>query len=133
MNIPRKEYENIDQYITDFPLEVRTILEKMRDTIRKTAPEAEEAIRYGMPTFILHGNLVHFAAFRHHIGFYPTGSGVAAFETELAPYVHGKGSIQFPIDQPVPYDLVRRIVEFRVRESMEKEKRIRSSGSRRMA
>ena len=133
MNIPRKEYENIDQYITDFPLEVRTILEKMRDTIRKTAPEAEEAIRYGMPTFILHGNLVHFAAFRHHIGFYPTESGVAAFETELAPYVHGKGSIQFPIDQPVPYDLVRRIVEFRVRESMEKEKRIRSSGDRRMA
>ena len=110
----------IDDYIRSSPENVRRILEEMRATIRDAAPGAEEAIRYGMPTFRLHGkNLVHFAAFAHHIGFYPIPSGIEAFKKELAPYKQGKGSVQFPLDQPMPYDLVKKIVIFRVTE-MEK-------------
>jgi uncharacterized protein YdhG (YjbR/CyaY superfamily) len=112
--------KTIDEYIRTFPPEVREILEKMRETIHETAPEAEEAIRYGIPTFRLNdGNLVHFAAFEHHIGFYPTPSAIKAFREELSPYKHAKGSIQFPIDRPIPYDLVRKIVEYRVKESLD--------------
>lgn len=107
----------MDEYIRSFPPEIRKILEEMRAVIRDEAPEAEEAIRYGMPTFRLHGkNLVHFAAFRHHIGFYPIPSAVEAFREELSPYKQGKGSVQFPPERPVPYDLVREIVRFRVAE-----------------
>ena len=108
----------MDEYIKTFPNDVRSILEKMRQTIQKAAPEAVEAISYQMPTFKLNGkNLVHFAAFKNHVGFYPIPSGIEAFKKELAPYQQGKGSVQFPIDKAVPYDLVRKIVIFRVKEN----------------
>jgi len=107
----------IDEYIAGFPLEVQTILLKVRAVIRNAAPEATEKISYQMPTYFLNGNLVHFAAFKHHIGFYPTPSAVAGFSAELAAYKNAKGSIQFPIDQPLPYDLIERMVRFRVEEN----------------
>ena len=107
----------IDTYIAGYPEEVQAILQEIRRTIHETAPEATEAISYGMPTFKLHGNLVHFAAFKNHIGFYPVPSGMAAFQEELAAYKQGKGSVQFPLDKPMPLDLIRRMVEFRVQES----------------
>ena len=110
----------IDEYIAGFPQEVQGILEQIRRTIHEAAPEATEAISYQMPTFKLYGNLVHFAAFQHHIGFYPVPSGIEKFKTELSVYKQGKGSVQFPLDQPIPYDLIRRIVEFRVEENLEK-------------
>ena len=122
MDAGKRQSKNIDEYIQTFPEEVQIILEKMRQTIRKAVPEAEEAISYQIPTFKLNGNLVHFAAFKNHIGFYPIPTGIQAFEEELSPYKQGKGSVQFPIDQPVPYDLVRRIVRFRVNESLGKVK-----------
>lgn len=118
----RKQFETIDEYIETFPVEVQIVLEKMRQTIRKAAPEAVEAISYQIPTFKLNGNLVHFAAFKHHIGFYPTSSGIEAFKKELSPYKWAKGSVQFPLDEPIPYDLVERIVAFRVKENLEKKK-----------
>lgn len=110
----------IDEYIAGFPGEVRVRLERIRQTIRKAAPEAEEAIAYRMPTFRLNGNLVHFAAFQKHIGFYPTPSGVENFRKELAPYATSKGAIQFPLDRPVPYALIGRIVKLRVKENQAK-------------
>ena len=117
----KRPFKTIDEYIRTFPKDVQTILEKMRKTIREAAPGAVETISYQMPTFKLNGRgLVYFAAFKNHIGFYPIPSGVEAFEKELSPYKHGKGSVQFPIDQPVPYDLVRRIVTFRVNENLGK-------------
>lgn len=112
-----KKYETIDGYIADAPEEVRGILEEMRRTIREAAPGAEEAISYQMPTFRLNGNLVHFAAFKMHIGFYPTPSGIEAFKDEITEYKSAKGSVQFPLDEPIPYDLVRRITEYRVKEN----------------
>lgn len=111
---------NIDEYIAGFPPEIQSLLEKMRATIRAAAPQAVEAISYQMPTFKLEGNLVHFAAFKHHIGFYPTPTGVAEFEEELSAYPRGRGSVQFPLDQSIPYDLVYRIVKFRVQQNLEK-------------
>jgi len=110
----------IDEYIAVFPEEVQERLQKIRETIREAAPGAEEAIKYRMPTFVLNGNLVHFAAFKNHIGFYPTPQGVEGFEQELSAYEGGKGSVQFPFDRPVPFDLIRRIVEFRARKNLEK-------------
>jgi uncharacterized protein YdhG (YjbR/CyaY superfamily) len=89
-------------------------------TIRKAAPEAEETINYQMPTFTLYGNLVHFAAYQHHIGFYPTPTGIEEFKNELSSYKGAKGSVQFPFDRPIPYDLIGRIVEFRVKENLQK-------------
>lgn len=115
-----KGYKNIDEYITSFPSGIQVILEKLRQTIHEAAPEAREAISYGMPTFKFNGNLVHFAAFEHHIGFYPTPSGTASFQKELAPYKSGKGSVQFPLDKPVPFGLVKKIVKFRVKENRER-------------
>lgn len=117
----KKQFKTIDEYIEAFPEDVQNILERMRQTIRKAAPEAVEAISYRMPTFKLNGkNLVHFAAFKNHIGFYPIPSGIKAFKKELSQYKVGKGSAQFPIDKPVPYDLVKKIVMFRVKENMKK-------------
>ena len=104
----------VDAYIATFPAEVQAALEAVRATIRAAAPEAEEKIGYGMPTFTLHGNLAHFAAWKGHIGFYPTGSGIAAFADELAPYASAKGSVRFPLGQPLPLDLIDRIVRQRV-------------------
>ena len=113
----RNQFETIDDYIKTFPTDVQSILGKMRQTIRKAAPEAIEAISYQMPTFKLNGkNLVHFAAFKSHIGFYPIPSGIEAFRRELSPYKQGKGSVQFPVDKPIPYDLVEKILRFRVKE-----------------
>jgi len=108
----------IDEYIGKFPSNVREKLEQMRQTIRKVAPDAEEDIRYGIPTFRLNGNLVHFAAFKNHIGFYPTPAGIEAFHQELSEYEMTKGAIRFPLDKPIPYGLVSRIVKYRVAESL---------------
>ena len=114
----RKQFQTIDEYIKAFPKDVQNILEKMRETIRKAAPEAVEAISYQMPTFKLNGkNLVFFAAFKNHMGFYPIPSGIEAFKEELSPYKQGKGSIQFPLDKPIPYELVEKIVKYRVKEN----------------
>ena len=107
----------IDAYIASFPEHIQALLQALRAAIRAAAPDAEEKISYQMPTFALHGNLVHFAAHPHHIGFYPAPSGIAAFAEELAPYKSSKGAVQFPLDQPLPLDLIRRIVEFRVEEN----------------
>ena len=112
--------KEIDKFIAGFPKEVREILEKIRETIRGAAPEAEETINYGIPTFTLGGNLVHYSAFKNHIGFYPTPSGVEKFKKELSAYEMAKGSVKFPLDQPIPYGLIQRIVEFRVKENLEK-------------
>src|SRR2546426_1510767 len=119
----KKHFKTIDEYIKASPTDVQGILQSLRLTIREAAPEAVETISYQMPTFKLNGRgLVYFAAFKNHIGFYPIPSGVEALEKELSPYKQGKGSVQFPIDQPVPYDLVRRIVTFRVNENLGKVK-----------
>jgi uncharacterized protein YdhG (YjbR/CyaY superfamily) len=112
--------KNIDEYIAGFPQDVQAILEKIRTTIRKAAPRAEETINYRMPTFTLKGNLVHFAAFKKHIGFYPTSTGIEKFKTELSGYKGAKGSVQFPFDQPIPYGLLSKIVKFRVKENLER-------------
>lgn len=110
----------IDEYISLFPKNIQKMLEEVRTTIRKAAPDAEEAISYGIPTFKLNGNLVHFAAFKSHIGFYPTPSGIEEFEKELSVYKQGKGSVQFPVDKPLPLDLIRKIVKYRIKKNAEK-------------
>jgi len=116
-----KQFKTIDGYIKTFPDEVQSILEKLRQTIRKVAPDAVETISYQMPTFKLNGkNLVHFAAWKNHIGFYPLPSGTEAFQKELSDYKSAKGSVQFPLDKPIPFDLVERIVVFRVRENLKR-------------
>ena len=118
MNSSRRRFETIDEYIAAFPPDVQSILEAMRNTIRESAPEAQEAMAYGIPTFRLNGNLVHFAAFKHHIGFYPGGpSAIEAFKNELTQFKQSKGTIQFPIDNPIPFELVKKIVKFRVKEN----------------
>jgi uncharacterized protein YdhG (YjbR/CyaY superfamily) len=114
--------KNIDHYIAGFPDDVQQILQRIRTTIRRAAPDAEEAIRYQMPTFRLEGNLVHFAAFKNHIGLYPTPSGTEKFREELSPYETGKGSIRFPLDKPIPYGLISGIVKFRAKENLERAK-----------
>lgn len=118
-----KKVSTIDDYIADFPAEVQTLLNQMRDTISKAAPKAEEAISYGMPTFKLGGNLVHFAAAKNHIGFYPAPSGIVAYEDELKnKYEYSKGAIQFPMDKKLPLALVTKITKFRAKENEEKAK-----------
>lgn len=112
--------KNIDEYIEGFPRDVHEILEKIRVTIRKAAPEAEETIKYGMPTFTLKGNLVYFAAFKKHIGFYPPAAGNAKLKKELAVYEGPKRSLQFPLDQPIPYALITRIVKARAKENSDR-------------
>ena len=120
MNMKRMPVTTIDDYIAGFPKDVQVILEELRATIRKAAPEAEETINYQIPTFTLNGNLVHFAAYKNHIGFYPTPSGIAAFKKELSAYEGAKGSVQFPIDKPLPLRLITKIVKFRVKENLER-------------
>jgi len=110
----------IDQYIAMFPEDVQAVLQQIRATIRAAAPDAVEKISYQMPTFAQNGNLVHFGAFKSHIGFYPVPTGIDAFKDELAVYKQGKGSVQFPLDQPMPLDLITRIVRFRVQENLTK-------------
>ena len=113
-------FSSIDEYIAMFPDDVQTRLQQLRATIKAAAPDATEAIKYQMPTFVLHGNVIHFAAHKAHIGLYPTPSGIDAFAAELAPYMAGKGTLQFPLDQPLPLDLITNIVEFRVAENTAK-------------
>lgn len=120
MDRVNKPPANIDAYISAFPEEIQTLLESVRQTIREAAPEAEETISYQIPTFKLHGNLVHFAAFKKHIGFYPTSSGIRIFQDELADYEISKGTIRFPFDKPLPLDLIDKIVRFRIKENLEK-------------
>ena len=110
----------IDKYIAIFPEDVQAILEKIRVTIQKAAPDAEETINYGIPTFTLKGNLIHFAGYKSHIGFYPTPNGIEKFKKELSIYEGAKGSVQFPLDKPIPYALIEKIVKFRVKENLEK-------------
>ena len=112
--------KNTDEYIIQQPEDIQIILKKIRQTIKDAAPGAQEAISYGMPTFRMNGNLVHFAAQAHHIGFYPTPSGVSAFEKELELYKTTKGGIQFPLDKPIPYKLIKKITKFRVKEASSK-------------
>jgi uncharacterized protein YdhG (YjbR/CyaY superfamily) len=113
----RQTASSIDDYIAGFPPQTQEVLEELRALIRASAPDATETISYAIPTFDLNGHLVHFAGYEHHVGFYPTGRGVEAFAEELAPYKSGKGSVQFPLGQPLPADLIRRIVEFRVQQN----------------
>jgi uncharacterized protein YdhG (YjbR/CyaY superfamily) len=112
--------KNIDEYIAGFPNDVQEILEKIRMTIRKVAPDAEETIKYQIPTFTLEGNLVHFAAYKRHIGFYPAPGGIEKFKNELSVYEGAKGTVRFPLDKPVPFALISKIVKFRVKENLDR-------------
>jgi len=114
--------KTIDEYIENSSKDAQPILKKIRATIQKAAPKATETINYGIPTFQLNGNLVHFAAFKSHIGFYPTPSGIEKFKKELSDYEGAKGSVKFPLDKPIPYALITKIVKFRIKENMEKAK-----------
>ncbi len=120
MKANQPEPQTIDEYIAGFPQDVQEKLEQVRRTIREAAPDAQEKISYKMPTFTLKGNLVYFAAFKNHIGFYPIPSGIEEFKEELSAYEQGKGSVQFPLDKPIPFDLISRIVKFRVKENLAK-------------
>lgn len=123
MNTIKRNYGNVDEYIGSFPGTTRKLLDQMRRTIRAAAPEADESIAYGMPAYKLNKKpLVYFAGFDHHIGFYATPTGHAEFAAELSKYKQGKGSVQFPVDQPLPLDLVSRITKFRVKENSGKKK-----------
>ncbi|MFW9924035.1 MAG: iron chaperone [Candidatus Thorarchaeota archaeon] len=123
MERSKKVFKTIDEYIAEFPEEIQEILENVRKTIRKSVPpEAIESIAYQMPTFKLKKkNLVHFAAYKNHIGFYPTPSGIKIFEKELSEYETSKGAIRFPLNKPIPYDLIQKIVQFRAKEIIEKQ------------
>jgi uncharacterized protein YdhG (YjbR/CyaY superfamily) len=114
----KRQFKTIDEYIASFPPDVQQILEKLRMTIKDSAPNAQEAISYGMPAFKLNGDLVYFAAYKKHIGFCPRGpSAIKAFKDELSGYEQSKRTIRFPLDQPIPFDLVKRIVKFRVQQN----------------
>jgi uncharacterized protein YdhG (YjbR/CyaY superfamily) len=113
-------YKNIDSYIAAAPEHIRPVLEEIREIIRAAAPQAQEAISYSMPAFKLNGVLVYFAAFKDHIGFFPTAEGVSHFKKELEPYDTSKGTVRFPLDKPIPYNLIRKIVKHRVAENLRK-------------
>ena len=121
MDDRKSGFNSIDEYISNFPEDIQKILGELRAVIKKAAPEAEEKISYQMPTFFLKGNLVHFAAYKSHIGFYPTPSGIQAFQDELSMYEGAKGSVQFPISKPLPMKLISKIVKFRVAENLKKD------------
>jgi uncharacterized protein YdhG (YjbR/CyaY superfamily) len=121
----RGRYKTIEEYIQVQPAKTQRVLRQMRATIQSAAPRAQQTICYSIPTFQLEGNLVHFAAFKKHIGFYPTPSDTAVFKNELTKYVRGKGSVQFPLDEPLPLKLITRMVKFRVAEQLEKARRKR--------
>ncbi len=118
-----KKYSNIDEYIAACPAEIHESLRAMRTTIQTAAPEASEKISYGIPTFYLHGNLVHFGGFKDHIGLFPTALGVEAFKQELGAYAVSKGTIRFPLDKPLPLSLISKIVKFRVKQNLERNKK----------
>ena len=122
-----QKFKTVDEYINSFPPDVRTVLQTLRQTIKEEAPEAEETIKYGMPTFTMQGNLVYFAAWKNHIGFYPITAAMEASIEELSAYkTSGKGTIQFPINQPLPLPLIRTIVQFRLKEQLESKTKSKS-------
>ena len=123
MKSNESDSREVDKFIVKYPSDVQQILQKIRGIIREVAPEAKETINYGIPTFTLNGNLVHYSALTSHIGFYPTPSGIEKFKKELSKYEGAKGSVKFPLDQPIPYELIRKITEFRVKEQRAKAKR----------
>ena len=120
METDKIQAKNIDEYIANFPTDIQKMLNLIRQTIRNNAPEASEIISYSMPAFKFHGMLVYFAAYKHHIGFYPGASGIEAFKEEIKGFKNAKGTVQFPIDKPLPLDLISKIVQFRVTENTEK-------------
>ena len=120
METKKSPPKDIDSYIAGFPQDVQVILQELRAAIKEAAPQAEEAISYQIPTFRLKGNLVHFAAYKNHIGFYPTSSGIEKFKIELSAYKLTRGTIRFPLDRPLPFDLINKIVRFRVKENLER-------------
>lgn len=123
-------FKSIDEYISQFSPDIQELLQKLRDIIKDSAPDAEEKISYQMPTFALYGNLVHFAAFKNHIGFYPAPSGISAFKDELSEYKTAKGSVQFPFEKPIPYELVEKIVKYRVAENVKlKEEKLKNQNT----
>lgn len=122
MKAEMMQFRDIDHYISTYPENVQGILKKMRETIHKAAPKAEEAIKYGLPTFVLNGNLVHFGGFKNHIGFYPAPSGIKEFAKELSAYDGSKGTIRFALDKPIPYPLISKIVKYRAAVNLEKAK-----------
>ncbi len=122
MKADKTKVGNIDTYIASFPAETQKLLKQIRETIKEAAPDAEEKMGYGIPTFTLQGNLVHFASFKNHIGFYPAPSGIVAFRKELVAYKNSKGAVQFPIDKAIPFGLIAKIVKFRVKENLAKAK-----------
>ncbi len=125
MKVNPSSSESIDEYIAGFPESVQHVLERVRAVIQAAAPDAQEAIKYRLPTFLLNGNLVHFGAFKNHIGFYPTPSDIDKFKDTLSIYTSAKGSVQFPLDEPMPLELIAKIVAFRVSEA-----RAKTSGSK---
>ncbi len=122
MKADKTKVVDIDTYIASFPAETQKLLKQIRETIKEAAPDAEEKMGYGIPTFTLQGNLVHFASFKNHIGFYPAPSGIVAFRKELVAYKNSKGAVQFPIDKAIPFGLIAKIVKFRVKENLAKAK-----------
>jgi uncharacterized protein YdhG (YjbR/CyaY superfamily) len=116
----KSKFQNIDEYIALFPAEIQVLLQQLRETINKAAPDTQEVISYSMPAFKQDKVLVYFAAFKDHIGFFPTASGVAAFKEDLEPYATSKGTVRFPLDKPLPLALVQKIVKFRVKETLAK-------------
>jgi uncharacterized protein YdhG (YjbR/CyaY superfamily) len=123
MKGPKKGYKSTDEYIAAFPKSIQVILKELRQAIRDSAPDAEEIISYGIPTFDLNRrHLVHFAAYKSHIGFYPTSSGINAFKKDLSPFKTSKGTVQFPLDKPIPLELIKKIVKYRVKENTRKKK-----------
>lgn len=117
---PKETFKTIDEYIAAFPKNVQVVLEEFRQAVREAAPEAEETISYKMPAFKQNGILVWFAAFKNHIGFFPKVSAIEAFKEELSIYELSKGTIRFPLDKPIPFELVKRIVKFRIKENLNK-------------
>ena len=115
-----RKFNNTDEYIADSPLETQKLLKKLRATIKKVAPQAEEVISYNMPAYKYKGMLVYFAAFKNHIGFYPMASAIIKFKKEISEYKNAKGSVQFPINKPIPFDLVSEIIKFRLVENIQK-------------
>lgn len=120
MNDNKVIYQSVDQYIAGFSSQTQEILQSLRKMIQQLVPEATEKISYQMPTFVLHGNLVHYAAYKNHIGFYPGASGIKAFESAISSYKSAKGSVQFPITEPLPYELITEIVKYRVADNIER-------------
>ncbi len=123
MPMQKRQFKTIDEYIAAFPPDIQEKLQTLRRIIKESAPQAEEAISYRMPAFKLNGNLVYFAGFKNHIGFYAIPSGIQAFKKDLAPYKTSKGAVQFPLDKPLPLALVRKMVKFRVKENLAKKQK----------